>query len=106
MARSTSCTLARQRVLGQIARPKSSFSAGSCAQRVTPELNQLAVGTRKSPGVAAADFSRIRNGDLSRFTIDRLINTLGKLDQRVDVQVTVRRREATMSLHDLGTPMV
>jgi hypothetical protein len=39
-------------------------------------------------------FSRIRNGDLSRFTIDRLINTLGKLE-RVDVQVTVRRREAT-----------
>src|ERR1700691_435650 len=42
-------------------------------------------------GIAAADFSRIRNADLGRFTIDRLISILNRLGSRVEVQVTVRR---------------
>lgn len=41
-------------------------------------------------GIAAADFSRIRNADLSRFTIDRLITILNRLGARVDVTVSVR----------------
>src|SRR6266436_5790333 len=36
-------------------------------------------------GIAAADFSRIRQVKLDRFTIDRLMAILGKLDRRVDV---------------------
>ena len=40
-------------------------------------------------GIAAADFSRIRNADLKRFTLDRLISTLGKLGARVEVSVSV-----------------
>ena len=39
-------------------------------------------------GVAASDFSRIRNAKLSRFTIDRMMMILGKLDQDVEVIVT------------------
>ncbi len=42
--------------------------------------------------IAAADFSRIRNADLGRFTVDRLMTTLSRLGQRVDVAVTVRRK--------------
>ncbi|MGA2739887.1 MAG: helix-turn-helix transcriptional regulator [Bryobacteraceae bacterium] len=42
-------------------------------------------------GIAAADFSRIRNADLGRFTIDRLMSILNRLGSRVEVQVTVRR---------------
>ncbi len=41
-------------------------------------------------GIAAADFSRIRNANLGRFTVDRLMTILGRLDQRVDVHVKVR----------------
>lgn len=41
-------------------------------------------------GMAAADFSRIRSVKLDRFTVDRLMNTLERLDQVVDVKVTVR----------------
>jgi predicted XRE-type DNA-binding protein len=41
--------------------------------------------------IAAADFSRIRNADLGRFTVDRLMTVLSRLGQRVDVAVTVRR---------------
>jgi predicted XRE-type DNA-binding protein len=42
-------------------------------------------------GIAAADFSRIRNADLGRFTVDRLISILNRLGSRVDVKVRVRR---------------
>ncbi len=41
-------------------------------------------------GVAAADFSRIRNADLDRFTIDRLVSIINRLGSRIDVRVKVR----------------
>jgi predicted XRE-type DNA-binding protein len=44
-------------------------------------------------GVAAADFSRIRNVDLGRFTVDRLMSILNRLGSRVEVKVRVRRAE-------------
>ena len=43
-------------------------------------------------GFAAADFSRIRQAKLDRFTIDRLMAILNKLDRRVVVSVTVTPR--------------
>jgi predicted XRE-type DNA-binding protein len=45
-------------------------------------------------GIAAADFSRIRNANLGRFTADRLISILNRLGSRVDVKVRVRRVES------------
>jgi predicted XRE-type DNA-binding protein len=45
-------------------------------------------------GIAAADFSRIRNANLGRFTLDRLISILNRLGSRVDVKIRVRRAEA------------
>jgi predicted XRE-type DNA-binding protein len=45
-------------------------------------------------GIAAADFSRIRNADLGRFTIDRLMSILNRLGSRVEVRVTVRAATA------------
>lgn len=44
-------------------------------------------------GIAAADFSRIRNADLGRFTIDRLMTIVNRLGSRVEVKVRVRRAE-------------
>jgi predicted XRE-type DNA-binding protein len=41
-------------------------------------------------GIAAADFSRIRNADLSRFTLDRLVSIINRLGSRVEVRVNVR----------------
>jgi predicted XRE-type DNA-binding protein len=46
-------------------------------------------------GIAAADFSRIRNANLGRFTVDRLISIINRLGSRVEVKVRVRRAEAT-----------
>src|SRR5258707_12451646 len=45
-------------------------------------------------GIAAADFSRIRNADLDRFTVDRLMSIINRLGSRVEVKVRVRRAEA------------
>lgn len=46
----------------------------------------------KLTGVAASEFSRIRNAKLDRFTIDRMITILGKLDQDVEVSVMIKPR--------------
>ena len=45
-------------------------------------------------GIAAADFSRIRNADLNRFTVDRLMTILNRLGSRIEVKVRVRRERA------------
>lgn len=45
-------------------------------------------------GIAAADFSRIRNVKLGRFTIDRLMTILDRLGCEVQVDVTVLKRAA------------
>ena len=41
-------------------------------------------------GIAAADFSRIRNADLGRFTVDRLMTIINRPGSRVEVRVRVR----------------
>ncbi len=41
-------------------------------------------------GIAAADYSRIRNADLGRFTLDRLVGILNRLGSRVEVKVKVK----------------
>jgi predicted XRE-type DNA-binding protein len=52
-------------------------------------------------GIAAADFSRIRNSDLGRFTLDRLVSIINRLGSRVEIRVRVRAvlpvREAAVS---------
>lgn len=51
-------------------------------------------GAQSRTGIAAADFSRIRNADLGRFTVDRLMSIINRLGSRVEVKVKVRRVEA------------
>jgi predicted XRE-type DNA-binding protein len=48
---------------------------------------------QRQTGIAAADFSRIRNADLRRFTVDRLMSVINRLGSRIDVKVRVRRGE-------------
>lgn len=57
------------------------------------ELSGRAAG--ELTGIAAADFSRIRGAKLDRFTVDRLMTILGRLDQQVDVKLNVRPRART-----------
>ena len=47
-------------------------------------------GAHARTGIAAADFSRIRNADLGRFTLDRLVSIINRLGSRVEVKIKVR----------------
>lgn len=47
----------------------------------------------KLTGVAAADFSRIRQARLKSFTIDRLMTILDRLNRKVHVSVAVSPRD-------------
>jgi predicted XRE-type DNA-binding protein len=55
-------------------------------------------GAHARTGVAAADFSRIRNADLGRFTLDRLMSIINRLGARVEVKIKVRSMEAVESV--------
>ncbi len=58
-------------------------------------LDSRKLSTRKAEsltGIQHSEFVRIRNVNLGRFTSDRLISILNKLDRQVDVKVEVRRR--------------
>ena len=43
-------------------------------------------------GITASDLSRVRNADLGRFTIDRLVRVLNALDRKVTLKVSGARR--------------
>jgi predicted XRE-type DNA-binding protein len=63
------------------------------AAQIVKALDRKHLTVRKAAeltGIAAADFSRIRNANIGRFTVDRLMTVLGRLDQRVDINVKVR----------------
>ena len=63
------------------------------AAQIINVLDRGAITVRQAgehTGIAAADFSRIRQVKLDRFTIDRLITILERLDQRVEVKLKVR----------------
>ena len=66
------------------------------AAEIIKELDRDGLSVRAAhsrTGIAAADFSRIRNADLGRFTIDRLLSIINRLGSRVEVKVRVRRAE-------------
>ena len=71
------------------------------AARAIAVLDERGLSVRKAAsvtGFAAADFSRVRNADLGRFTLDRLMRMIGTLDDRVRVTVQVGPREASQGM--------
>ncbi len=77
------------------------------AARIIGILDDKKISVRaahKATGFAAADFSRIRNADLGRFTIDRLITILGALDKKCEVRLGVHRRRKTASIDEHPAP--
>ncbi|MGH9873515.1 MAG: helix-turn-helix domain-containing protein [Pyrinomonadaceae bacterium] len=59
-------------------------------------LNREGLSVRSAhdrTGIAAADFSGIRNAELSRFPVDRLMSIINRLWSRVEVKIKVRRAE-------------
>ena len=67
------------------------------AARIIAVLDERKLTVRaahEATGIAAADFSRIRQAKLDRFTIDRLMAVLSGLGQEVEVTVNVQPRKA------------
>jgi predicted XRE-type DNA-binding protein len=66
------------------------------AAKIIRVLDGRKLSTRdaeKLTGVSHSEFSRIRNTQLGRFTLDRMIAILGKLDDDVEVSVTFKVRK-------------
>jgi predicted XRE-type DNA-binding protein len=62
-------------------------------------LDERALSTReaeKQTGVSHSEFSRIRNARLERFTLDRMIAILEKLDEDVEVNITFHPRSRAL----------
>ena len=67
------------------------------AARIIAVLDDRGLSVRKAAVLtrfAAADFSRIRNADLRRFTLDRLMKMLAALDGNLLVTLHVDERRA------------
>lgn len=65
------------------------------AARIIGILDDEGLSTRKAQektGVNHADFARIRNAKLDRFTIDRLMTIVDRLGRQVEVQISVQPR--------------
>lgn len=65
------------------------------AAEIIKVLDAESLSTRQAEartGIAHAEFSRIRNVKLERFTLDRLLTILDKLGQHVELNVTVTPR--------------
>jgi predicted XRE-type DNA-binding protein len=65
------------------------------AAQIIKVLDAEALSTRQAEaktGIAHSEFVRIRNVNLTRFTIDRLVTILGRLGQEVELTVTVHPR--------------
>lgn len=64
------------------------------AAEIIKTLDRESLSVRKahaSTGIAATDFSRIRNTDLSLFTADRLITILNRLGSKFEISLKIRR---------------
>jgi predicted XRE-type DNA-binding protein len=79
-------------------RPNASLEQARAitAARIIRFLDERGLSTRdaeKLTGVSHSEFSRIRNTQLGRFSLDRMIAILGKLDEDIEVSVTFKVRK-------------
>jgi predicted XRE-type DNA-binding protein len=73
--------------------PDTKLMKADLAAEIMRVLRERAISgaqAAKLTGVQEADISRIRNAQLDRFTIDRLVTILNRLDRGVQVHVTVK----------------
>lgn len=67
------------------------------AAEIIKALDRKSLSMRKAQsltGIDAGDFSRVRNADFRRISVERLMAMINGLGSRVDVAVKVRRTEA------------
>ncbi len=67
------------------------------AAEIIKTLDRDGLSVRKAQsltGIDAGDFSRVRNADFRRISVERLMTMINGLGSRVDVAVKVKRTEA------------
>ena len=67
------------------------------AAEIIKTLDKRGISVRKAQsltGIDAGDFSRVRNADFRRISVERLMTMIKGLGSRVEVAVTPRRSEA------------
>ena len=68
------------------------------AAAIIKTLDQRGLSVRNAQsltGIDAGDFSRVRNADFRRISVERLMTMINRLGSRVDVTIKVRRTEST-----------
>ena len=65
--------------------------------RMLRERDVTGIRAAELAGVTEADISRIRRASLDRFTIDRLVKILNRLDIEVTVSTRPRRQKSHLS---------
>lgn len=67
------------------------------AAEIIKSLDREGLSERGAQGrtrIAVVDISRIRNADLGRFTLDRLMSILNRLGSKVEAKIRMQRAEA------------
>jgi predicted XRE-type DNA-binding protein len=57
--------------------------------KILDDRNWTTRRAEQATGINHADFARIRNANIGRFTLDRLMTVLSKLGQHVELAVTI-----------------
>ena len=72
------------------------------AAEIIRALDARGLSTREAErltGVGHSEFSRIRNAKIARFSLDRMVVILGKLDEDIEVNITFQpRRSVTQDM--------
>ena len=66
------------------------------AAEIIKTLDKKGLSVRKAQsltGIDAGDFSRVRNADFRRVSVERLMAMINRLGSRIEVAVKVRRAE-------------
>jgi predicted nucleotidyltransferase len=92
----------QRRPLGSSPTPKPAEALkADLAARIIASVDRMGLTVREAEArtsQAAADFSRLRGGQLDRFTIERLLDIAGALGERLSLSLTAEGQSGAASL--------
>jgi len=99
MSKKIELTRGSGNVFSDFGRPNAGLEQARAilAAEIIRALDARGLSTREAErltGVGHSEFSRIRNAKIGRFSLDRLIAILGKLDEDVEVNISFQPRQS------------
>ena len=88
-------------VISDFGRPNAGLEQARAilAAEIIRALDARGLSTREAErltGIGHSEFSRIRNAKIDRFSLDRMIAILGKLDEEVEVTISFQPRRSVI----------